>query len=478
VSAHCKSPTACPSDAQLVAFNTGKSGFGELETISNCVQDCPRCIERLEELKTDPDLLIRGLRQPPPTDAPENQCQDLVAKIEAFQVEPALIPTDQGSEFKLAALQTPPKFDSNTPIVANLPFLQNQLNTLGGRETETVMYSEDDMKKGALEKRKKALLGGEHLIGTIIGEYKIVSLLGAGGMGQVFKAVHQRMERTVAVKVLPGEAVGSRDAVARFHREVKAAAKLAHPNIVHAYDAGELEEMLYLVMEYVEGNNLEKLVQKQGTLSVVEALDTCIQAAKGFHQAHEQGIVHRDIKPANLIRDTTGTVKILDMGLALIKSGPEDNGRRLTQAGTLLGTIDYMAPEQALDVKNADRRADIYSLGCTLYFMLVGRPPFQWENILEAVMAHNTKPIPSLRAARREVSPTLDKIYMKMLAKDPNDRYQTMTEVIADLEKARAQALLGGGPGISPQMILIVGGAVLGVLALGGIIYGIIANMQ
>ncbi|NQT13615.1 MAG: serine/threonine protein kinase, partial [Planctomycetes bacterium] len=187
--------------------------------------------------------------------------------------------------------------------------------------------------------------------GLVFGEYTILERIGAGGMGQVFKARHRTMERVVALKMLPPKAMKSPEAIKRFHQEVRTAAKLTHPNIVIAYDASEHEGIHYLVMEHVDGYDLANVVAQRGPFSVPQAVDCIVQAGKGLEHAHSEGVVHRDIKPGNLLLDRKGTVKILDMGLARIFEGNPSDGRdHLTDSGQVMGTCDYMAPEQAEDM--------------------------------------------------------------------------------------------------------------------------------
>jgi WD40 repeat protein/formylglycine-generating enzyme required for sulfatase activity/serine/threonine protein kinase len=278
---------------------------------------------------------------------------------------------------------------------------------------------------------------GPRLGGSVreFGEYVLLDKLGEGGMGVVYKAQHRRMKRLVAVKTISRREIGSPDAVKRFYREVETAAKLNHPNIVQAYDASEHDGVHYLVMEYVEGEDLAALVKEHGALPIAQAVDYVLQAARGLQYAHKHQIIHRDIKPSNLLLDKEGTVKILDMGLASIAGLAEDSDRdRLTSSGQMMGTCDYMAPEQAMDAHHADARADIYSLGCTLYRLLTGRALYQGESMIQVLLAHRESPIPSLCQARPEVPPQLETVYQKMVAKKPEDRYQSMTEVLAALE--------------------------------------------
>lgn len=272
--------------------------------------------------------------------------------------------------------------------------------------------------------------------GLVFGEYRALDKLGQGGMGIVLKAEHRRMKRLVAVKMIAGPAMKSPDAVKRFYREVEAAAKLNHPNIVQAYDASQQEGVHYLVMEYVEGKDLAAIVKEKGPLPVAQAVECIVQAARGLEYAHKQGIIHRDIKPANLLVDKEGTVKILDMGLARVAGlADQDDKDRLTASGQVMGTCDYMAPEQARDTHHADRRADIYSLGCTLYRLLTNETLYKGESLVQILLGHQHSPIPSLRQTRSDVSPQLDATYRKMVAKKTEDRQQTMAEVIADLER-------------------------------------------
>jgi len=300
------------------------------------------------------------------------------------------------------------------------------------------------VKAGKLTPYQAAAIYQKKSRGLLIGNYLILDKLGQGGMGMVFKARHRRLGRVGALKILPPSFARDKDAVMRFRREVEAAGRLQHPNLVAAQDADEDRGVHFLVMDYVAGRDLDRVVGERGPLPVAQAIDCLIQAARGLETAHVQGIVHRDIKPANLMLDTAGTVRVLDLGLARIVDASNPFGKtatgRLTQSGMYMGTVDYMAPEQAEDSHRVDHRADIYSLGCTFYYLLTGQEPFVGETVLKRLMAHMEKPAPSLRIARPEVSPALDAAYLKMVAKRPEDRPASMAEVISLVEACKATA--------------------------------------
>lgn len=273
--------------------------------------------------------------------------------------------------------------------------------------------------------------------GFLLGQYRIVDELGRGGMGRVYKAVHKTMGRFVALKILAPHLTRTERARELFEREVKAAARLNHPNIVTAYDANQAGDRFFLVMEYVDGPNLSQLVKERGPLPVDQACEFIRQAALGLDHAHDLGLIHRDVKPSNLLVQPTNSgpqVKILDFGLALVQAG-ELAGRDVL-AGTpqtALGTPDYVAPEQARNHYEVDGRADLYSLGCTFYYLLTGQPPFPGGTALEKIQRHLTEaPVP-VQARRQDVADEVAAIVHKLLAKNPKWRYQKASQLADDL---------------------------------------------
>jgi eukaryotic-like serine/threonine-protein kinase len=268
---------------------------------------------------------------------------------------------------------------------------------------------------------------------VIAGKYKLQELLGVGGMGKVFLCEHTRMRRLVAVKILPTDQIKNTEAVERFYREAQASAALDHPNIVRAYDIDQDGRVHFLVMEYVDGASLQDIVKEHGPLDVPRACHYVAQAAAGLEHAREVGMVHRDIKPGNLLLDRTGTVKILDMGLARFFRDQGDALTKKYEQQSFLGTIDYLAPEQALDSHDVDIRADIYSLGATFYFLLTGQNPFAGTTA-EKLVRHQMRDPKPITQLRPEVPEKLAAIVSKMMAKKPEKRYQTPLEVIEALE--------------------------------------------
>jgi hypothetical protein len=287
----------------------------------------------------------------------------------------------------------------------------------------------------------------------LFGEYTVLEKIGEGGMGVVYKAQQRRLKRVVALKALHPHTTKSEEAVRRFKREVEVSSRLSHPNIVTAYDYNQEDGVHYLVMDYVDGIDLFRLVKAHGPQPTDRALDYILQAARGLEHAHQRGVVHRDIKPSNLLVDRGGTIKILDLGLVRFVNPEKTDGHstdsgHLTQTGEILGSFDYMAPEQAIDTKRVDHRADIYSLGCTLYFLLSGRAPFRGETSMQKLLAHRESAIPSLRQLPTEIPLALDSVFHRMMAKKAEDRYPSMLELIRDLEACR-QAPEANGDDVS-----------------------------
>jgi serine/threonine protein kinase len=326
--------------------------------------------------------------------------------------------------------------------------------------------------------------------------YRVRRLIGVGGMGAVYEAEHLVMERPVAIKVINRAFTANAAAVERFRREVRAAAHLAHPNIVTAHDAEHAGDTLFLVTEYVEGISLGRLVRERGPLPIAEACDYIRQAALGLQHAHKRGMVHRDIKPENLIvthqsPDQKGAetasphdgnepdravVKVLDFGLAVLTV---ERGDGLTAEHAIMGTPEYMAPEQAENSHTADIRADIYSLGCTLYVLLTGNVPYPAETPLLKILAHRERPLPSIRKARPDVPPELAAVLARMMAKKPQDRYQTPAEVAAALAPFVGQVSnLPSQPAswqLAPRnrRLLLAASLLAALLLAGGVVYRI-----
>ena len=366
----------CPNAAALRDFRLGKTPADDARQIAEHLDTCPSCQANID-IDDAADTLIHGLRQPP---------------------------TDE--------------FDSE-------PDLQRALVAVEALGTE--VPSETSPSQGSV--------GADHELPGALRDYHLLEKLGEGGMGTVYKARHQRLKRLVALKVLPQDRTRDKRAVARFEREMEAVGKLEHANVVRALDAGEHDGTHYLVMEYVDGLDLSQVVKRCGPLKVADACELTRQAAAGLQSAHEHGLVHRDIKPSNLMLTAAGQVKVLDLGLALLAEQP--GGNELTGACQMMGTADYCAPEQAGDSHKVDIRADIYSLGCTLYKLLTGYAPFssgQYGTTMQKLIAQMSQPVPAIRDRRTDLPEGLARILDRMLAKSPSARYPSPADVITAIE--------------------------------------------
>jgi len=271
----------------------------------------------------------------------------------------------------------------------------------------------------------------------VLGGYVLLERLGEGGMGQVFKARDRTSGRVVALKLVHGKRLESPNAERRFRREIRAASQIDHPNVVRAYDSDRVGDAYFFAMEYVEGIDLHKLVERDGPLPFAEACDYARQAALGLQHAHERGLVHRDVKPANLLltrADGRPVVKLLDLGLARVdRPTGSEHSRTLTMEGSGLGTPDFMAPEQARNAHGVDIRADLYGLGCTLYFLIGGGVPFPEGNTTEKLINHTLHEPRPLEELRPGTPSAVCAVVRRLMAKRPEDRYQTPAEAAAVL---------------------------------------------
>lgn len=388
--------TACPSHEELLALRLGKLPIEVASQLGEHLDACRTCQANIETISDADDTFVHSLRQAPAETR--------------FEQEPEL-------RNALEAVKT----------LASGHSSPTRPETAGAMAAEPL---------------------GE------LRDYRLLEELGAGGMGTVYKALHARLKRIVALKVLSADRVRDRRAVARFEREMEAVGKLEHPNIVRALDAGEHEGTHYLVMEYVDGLDLSQLAKRRGPLPIADACELVRQAALGLEGAHERGLVHRDIKPSNLMLTPAGQVKVLDLGLALL-AADQPGGDELTGASQMMGTADYCAPEQAGDSHAVDIRADLYSLGCALYKLLAGRVPFSGEpynTTMKKVMAHINEPAPSVREFRHDAPDALVKVLDRALAKEPAERFATPGEfasavapfaVGADLQRLYSDAISG-----------------------------------
>jgi len=345
--------------------------------------------------------------------------------------------------------------DSGLSVADDIQRLLASLTDTG--ETDGKTLAQHLVRGGNLTSYQASALLEGRFADLRIGAYDVLDLLGKGAMGTVFKARHRTMKRVAAIKVLAPEVAKHGTFAQRFQREVETLAQLSHVNIIMAFDAGESAAGPFLAMEFVEGRDLASEVMAEGPLSLADTVNYTLQAARGLEYAHDQGLIHRDIKPANLMRDARGVVKVADLGLARIKNAQATaNESALTQAGGIVGTVDYMAPEQAVDSTTVDRRADIYSLGATLFYLLTGRSMYSGSSLMSLLLQHRDAPPPSLLEAQPDVPESLNAIFLRMVAKKPEERYPTMTEAAQALEEVgqtiRALGLSAPTPRNVPQV--------------------------
>jgi eukaryotic-like serine/threonine-protein kinase len=284
------------------------------------------------------------------------------------------------------------------------------------------------------------------MVGELIaGRYELQELVGAGGMSNVFRAYDRLLERTVAIKVLHEQLGADDDYVERFRREARSVAQLTHPNIVTVIDRGEEDGRQYIVFEYIEGDSLKQVVA-DGPLPIGDTLELALQVAEALAFAHDRGLVHRDVKPQNVLLTEEGRAKVTDFGIARSL-----DVQGVTQTGTVLGTSDYIAPEQARG-QPVDRKTDIYSLGAVLYELLTGDVPYSGDNFVAVAMQHVHQPVPSVLERRPDVPLRLDFAVQRAMAKDPDDRFDSMHEFVHELQACGAEA--GSGPGEGATMVV------------------------
>jgi serine/threonine protein kinase len=377
---HPVDPFCCPTTEVLTDYSIGNLPLSSLNAVALHLERCPHCLRSLQGVDDSLDPLLAELRHP-----------DGVELLDEAELRPVL------ERLEGLCSDRQPLLDAPAGV------------RIGGR----------------------------------LGPYEILERLGEGGMGAVYKARHVHLGKLVALKVLPPERMGHADARARFLVEMKAVGRLNHRNIVLAHDAG-VEDVPYLAMELLEGVDLHRLVKEHGPLSVSDACACIRQAALGLQHAHEHHLVHRDLKPSNLLLTPAGVVKILDLGLARLRSEREEADPLAPPPAAAVGSIDFIAPEQLLHSDRVDIRADLYSLGCTLYYLLTGQPPFAGaeQSMLQKQQAHLLAAPPDVRRQRGDVPAGLAAILQRLLAKTPADRPATPAETAQLLEPFAANANL------------------------------------
>lgn len=464
----------CPSNDVLAQLAAGSLAEERADPLFIHIAACPKCQETVDQLEQRADGVLAAGRR---TDSNASGGRTLEKLIRSAQK----LKSSSSADFTLQ-VPRPVKSSKSRSRVSVDGFVDGLKRSGLFKEAEVLDFlgkiSTDD--SGVLAKelinrgklttfQAKSLLRGKWK-GFVLGNYVILDKLGQGGMGSVFKARHRRMGRVVCLKVMNSTGRKSPELMHRFRQEARTVGALNHPNIVVAHDADEANGIPFLVMEYIEGNDLAKHVTESGPVSADQALHLMVQAAQALSYAHSEGVVHRDIKPHNLLLSeqtesgsSVSSVKVLDMGLARFDSFMSDNPdasvhAAMTNTGVIMGTVDYMAPEQAICTRDADNRSDIYSLGCTLHYLLTGKPVYEAETIMGRLVAHREEPIPSLQSACDSATPELDAVFRRMIAKKAEDRYQSMDELLTDLNSIAAgeppaQALAAKPAGLLVQPV-------------------------
>lgn len=413
--------TSCPEYARLVDFSLGRLDERSIEDLSSHLDSCRRCEEVLDRIESGSDTLLRMIR--------------MVTRDDVMRYD-----DDAWSSLadKAVAIRDLEREEAWAIVLADVELSLSELID-------------------AVDQGKQPRLG----------QYTLSKRLGQGAMGVVFLARHNHLKKKVAIKLLHFDRIRHPQAIARFQREMEAVGQLHHPNIVHATDAGHDDGLHFLVMEYVVGQNLDELVRCNGQLRISDACEISRQVAMGLGHAHGKGLVHRDIKPSNLLLDASGQVKILDLGIALLTSEvsaaalndqhephvrSEGDGTGITHAGTIVGTRAYMAPEQARNSHNVDQRADIYSLGCTLYFLLAAQHPRRGMGNVGQALASRTNWATrrAITDIRPDIPTDLEAVIDSMLAEQPQDRPANVEIVQTELEAFCHSANLSRLAGKSP----------------------------
>jgi hypothetical protein len=430
----------CSTDDELRAYSLGVLGRAEATIVESHLEICTNCQSALESVESQPDELLVGLRDIRDRDvAIDPEIRRLAARI--CQISPSHQQIAAGELSRQIrgdvnrVLTTGPELEA--AVVECGLFTTDELAGLVREAPAAARTAPVGLARWLVDHRKLTCFQAAELcLGRgdklLLGGNLLQDEIGAGGMGRVYKARNLQMDRLVAVKVLAPYLSAQPSTRERFRRETRAIAGISHTHVLTAFDAGQTDDGDYLVMEYVSGSDLGRVVKTEGALPWRRAVHYIRQAALGLAAAHAQGIVHRDVKPSNLMVFLDGTVKVSDLGLArLVEPGPSVD---LTSAGQIMGTVDYMSPEQAFDGERVDERSDIYSLGCSLFHLLTGRVPFPNSTALGKLQAHRESPFPQL-TADIDAPAELDELIQRMVAKRPADRPDAMLDVVSALNE-------------------------------------------